>query len=115
MPQPCSSRRLVLTLDRATPRVAAISSACSGRGDRKSRAWIWATVRLMPQRAPISPQVTTKRCWIGLRALLADLSVISVLTEHYDKRGWWSNSQGRSRKRAALTLAIGIGKLGIGD
>src|SRR5947208_17016830 len=56
MPQFCSSWRLLLTLERAMPRVAAIFSAGSGRGERNSRAWIWATVRLIPQRVPISPQ-----------------------------------------------------------
>lgn len=35
MPQPCNSLRLVLTLDRATPRVSWICSALSGLGARK--------------------------------------------------------------------------------
>src|SRR5712671_3386212 len=67
MPQPCRSRRLVLTLERATPSVEAISSALSGRGERNSNAWIWATVRLMPQRVPISPQWRMNFCWTGDR------------------------------------------------
>src|SRR5882762_7739852 len=53
---PCNSRRLVLTFERATASVAEISSAGSGCGDRNSSACTCATVRLMPQRVPISPQ-----------------------------------------------------------
>src|SRR5258707_3998 len=53
---PCSSRRLVLTFDRATASVSEISSAGSGTGDRNSNACTCATVLLMPQRVPISPQ-----------------------------------------------------------
>src|SRR4029078_11368524 len=68
------------TLERATPRAAAISSALSGRADRKSRAWIWATVRLIHQRAPISPQCRMKRFWIGVSPDLL-VSGISVNTE----------------------------------
>src|SRR3954469_24302296 len=79
MPQPWSSRTLVLTLERATSRTPAISSALSGRGERNNKAWIWATVRLMPQRAPISPQWRMNFCWIAVR--LCVVSVISVTTE----------------------------------
>src|SRR5688500_3728431 len=52
---------LLLTLERATSRAAAISSACMGRPTRNSSAWICATVRFTPQRQPISPQCRTKR------------------------------------------------------
>src|SRR6266852_5250493 len=83
MPQPCSSRRLVLTLDRATLSVAAISSAWSGRGERNSKAWTCATVRLMPQRVPISPQWRMNFCATGVRAGIL-YSLISVKTEYTD-------------------------------
>src|SRR5215467_7974280 len=56
MPQPCSSRKLVLTFDRATESVVEISSAGSGFGDRYSSACTCATVRLIPHFVPISPQ-----------------------------------------------------------
>src|SRR5215475_5711833 len=69
MPQPCNSRKLVLTLERATESVFAISSACSGLGETNRSACTWATVRLMPQRVPISPQCRTKRCSIDERAI----------------------------------------------
>src|SRR5581483_2846340 len=69
MPHPCNSRRLVLTLDRATARVLAISSACRGLGERKSSACTWATVRLIPQRVPISPQCRMKRCSTGVSSI----------------------------------------------
>ena len=36
-----------------------LSSAVIGRPARNSRPWIWATERLTPQRAPISPQCRT--------------------------------------------------------
>src|SRR5262245_32830735 len=113
IPQPCSSRRLVLTFERATPSVAAISSAWRGRADRKRRAWIWATVRLMPHFAPISPQVTTKRSCRGVRPDLAVLSVISVLTEIYDKTGAAVKSRrealGAGREARCQLLATGAG------
>src|SRR5260221_2114129 len=57
----CSSRRLLLTFERATCSRPAISSACIGRPSRKSSAWICDTVRFTPQRQPISPQCSTKR------------------------------------------------------
>src|SRR5688572_4759900 len=66
--RPCNSLRLVLTLERATCSTSAMRSACSGTVDRNSRAWTCATVRLTPQREPISPQCMTKRRWIGLSA-----------------------------------------------
>src|SRR6266478_6631734 len=53
---PCSSRRLVLTFDRATASVSEISSAGSGTGDRNSNACTCATVLLMPQRVTFTPQ-----------------------------------------------------------
>src|ERR1700736_6695915 len=81
MRQPWSSRRLVLTLERATARITAISSAGSGRGETKSRAWICATVRLMPQRVPISPQWRTNFWAVGESGGLCVCSVISVWTE----------------------------------
>ena len=56
----------MLTLERAMPRVAAMFSAGSGPGERKRRAWIWATVRLMPQRVPISPQCRMNFCCTGV-------------------------------------------------
>src|SRR5690348_2612972 len=80
MRHPCSSRRLVLTLERATESVRAISSASSGRGERKSRAWIWATVRFTPQRVPISPQCRMN-FWDGGESNDFEVSVISVYTE----------------------------------
>src|SRR5712692_7649730 len=73
--QPVSSRRLVLALERATPSVRAISSAGSGSGERSSRAWICATVRLTPHWVPISPQWRTKRCSTGLRSISSEISV----------------------------------------
>src|SRR4029453_16745661 len=45
----------------------------------------------MPHFAPISPQVMTKRSWRGVMPVRAVLSVISVLTEIYDKTGRLSN------------------------
>src|SRR5262245_6373760 len=84
MPQPCSSRRLVLTFDRATPRDAAMASAWSGTGDRNRSAWIWATVRLMPHRVPISPQCRMNFSWTGLSLCCFVMSVISVNTEITD-------------------------------
>src|SRR5256884_662287 len=54
--QPCNSRKLVLTFERATASVSEISSAGSGCGERNSSACTCATVRLIPQRVPISPQ-----------------------------------------------------------
>src|SRR6478609_8243131 len=56
IPQLCSSFRLLLTFERATSSVSTISSAFRGFGEIYSRAWICATVRLIPQRVPISPQ-----------------------------------------------------------
>src|SRR6202035_5284906 len=77
--QPCNSRRLVLTLERATDKVRAISSAAIGVGDRNRRAWTWATVRLTPQRVPISPQCRMNFWAAGESAL--ESSVISVYTD----------------------------------
>src|SRR5258708_18486459 len=76
---PCNSRRLVLTLERATDKVRAISSAGIGREDRNRSAWTWATVRLMPQRVPISPQ-WRMNFWAAGESDF-DSSVISVYTE----------------------------------
>src|SRR5262249_38761261 len=50
--------------------VLAISSACRGFGERNSKACTCATVRLMPQRVPISPQCRTNRCSIGESGML---------------------------------------------
>ena len=36
--------------------VVVISSAFRGSGEIYSKAWIWATLRLIPQRVPIFPQ-----------------------------------------------------------
>src|SRR6266566_9990799 len=80
MRQPCSSRRLVLTLDRATAKVSAISSAGSGWGERNNSACTWATVRLMPQRVPISPQ-WRMNFWATRESDFGS-SVISVYTEN---------------------------------
>src|ERR1700682_5216426 len=77
--QPCNSRIMVLTSERATDKVRAISSAAMGRGDRNRRAWTWATVRLMPQRVPISPQ-WRMNFWAAGESDF-DSSVISVCTE----------------------------------
>src|SRR5260221_14652822 len=79
MRHPCNSRRLVLTLERATDRVRAISSAAIGREDRNRSAWTWATVRLMPQRGPISPQ--WRRNFWAAGGSDFDFSAISVYTE----------------------------------
>jgi PAS domain S-box-containing protein len=54
----------------------------SGRGDRNSSAWICATVRLMPQRVPISPQWRMNFVATGERASISSPSFISVLTEY---------------------------------
>src|ERR1700719_1189796 len=64
---PCSSRRLVLTFERATASVAEISSAGSGCGDRNNRACTCATVRLIPHRVPISPQCKMNFCATGVK------------------------------------------------
>src|SRR5271169_2282722 len=98
MRHPCSSRKLVLTFDRATASVSEISSAGSGCGDKKSSACTCATVRLMPQRVPISPQCKMNFWATGVKLLLvgsvilpfpaAELlvafvaSVLSVITEY---------------------------------
>src|SRR5208282_1192164 len=70
IPQPCSSLRLVLTLERATASVSTMSSAFNGRGEMNSSAWTWATVRLMPQRVPISPQWRMNFCWTDVSAFI---------------------------------------------
>src|ERR1700687_5193649 len=66
IPHPCSSRKLVLTFDRATDNVLAISSAGTGRGERNSSACTCATVRLIPHRVPISPQCKMNFCATGV-------------------------------------------------
>src|SRR6266566_1822001 len=89
MRQPCSSRRLVLTLDRATAKVSAISSAGSGWGERNNSACTWATVRLMPQRVPISPQWRMNFWATGVRefgdvlvcTLISVMSLYSEITK----------------------------------
>ena len=48
-PQSTSARRFMLALPRETWSCAMMSSVQSGRVDTKSRAWISAMVRLMPQ------------------------------------------------------------------
>src|ERR1041385_4851027 len=78
MPQVSSSRMDVLTFDRATLNVSAISSAGSAFGDRYNNAWICATVRLIPQRVPISPQ-WSMYCFCN--AVSSAMSVLSVQTE----------------------------------
>src|SRR5882672_8687292 len=82
--QPCNSRKLVLTFERATASVAEISSAGTGRGDRNSSACTCATVRLIPHRVPISPQCKMNFCATGVKELcvIFVLSLISVYTEH---------------------------------
>src|SRR2546430_14410854 len=67
IPPPCSSRKLVLTFERATASVAEISSAGSGCGDRNNRACTCATVRLIPHRVPISPQCKMNFCATGVK------------------------------------------------
>jgi len=64
-PHPSSSRRLVLTFDRATDKVSAISSASNGRSAKYNNAKICATVRLIPHFVPISPQCRTNRVIVG--------------------------------------------------
>src|ERR671919_96604 len=81
-PQLCSSLRLVLTLERATPSVSAISSACIGRSARKRRPWIWETVRFTPHLVPISPQCRMNFSEVGSRSMAFLVFVISVYTEH---------------------------------
>src|ERR1700685_3011196 len=78
MPQVSSSRIDVLTFDRATLKVSAISSAGSARGDRYSKAWICATVRLIPHRVPISPQC---KMYCFCTPVKVDISLLSVQTE----------------------------------
>src|SRR6266481_2114286 len=73
MPQPCNSRRLVLTLERATDSVVEISSAGNGCGERKSRACTWATVRLIPHLVPISPQWRMNFWATGVSPVSGDL------------------------------------------
>src|SRR6267378_6018876 len=75
IPQLSSSRIEVLTLERATLSVSAICSAFIGSDARNRSAWIWATVRLIPQRVPISPQWRMNWRW------MSDSFVISVITE----------------------------------
>src|ERR1043166_1189753 len=82
MPQFWSSRRLVLVLERAMPRVSAISSAGRGFSERKRRACTWATVRLMPQRVPISPQCRMNFCATGERFAIS----ISLFCLNRNKR-----------------------------
>src|ERR1700683_5036445 len=73
-PQVCNSLRLVLKFERATDKVREISSAFSGLGETNNSACTWATVRLIPQRVPISPQCR-------MYFLVSDVSFISVMTE----------------------------------
>src|ERR1700674_5515670 len=70
MRHPCSSRKLVLTFDRATANVAEISSAGIGTGERNNSACTCATVRLMPQRVPISPQCKMNFWATGVKLFL---------------------------------------------
>src|SRR5437667_12351000 len=101
MRQPCSSRRLVLTLDSATAKVSAISSAGSGWGERNNSACTWATVRLMPQRVPISPQWRMNFWATGVRefgdvlvcTLISVMSLYSEITKTTVRlsRGFWIN------------------------
>src|ERR1700722_18345284 len=82
MPQPSSSRIDVLTFDRATLSVWAISSAGNARGDRYNSAWICATVRLIPQRVPISPQC---KMYCFCTPVKFAISVLSVQTESTER------------------------------
>src|SRR5450830_1129553 len=68
-PQLCNSFRLLLTFERATFNVSAISSAVKGALARNSSAWICDTVRLTPQRVPISPQWSMYFCVVGLSSM----------------------------------------------
>src|SRR5260370_18463645 len=81
MPQPCSRRRLGLTFETATASVLDISSAGTGRGERNRSACTCATVRLMPQRVPISPQWRMNFWATGVSGVFV-LSLISVITEY---------------------------------
>jgi hypothetical protein len=67
---------LLLTLERATPRLSQISSAGSGLGAIINKAWTCATARLIPQRQPISPQWRMNFSMTGVSFML-----ISVITE----------------------------------
>src|SRR5687767_4882228 len=60
------------TLERASVRVSAISSAVIGRSERKEQAWIWLTDRF-------TPQCGTKRSTASGRFLSS--SEITVITE----------------------------------
>src|SRR5579859_3062717 len=84
IPHPCSSRRQVLTFERATDSVLEISSAGIGTGERNSSACTCATVRLMPQRVPISPQCRMNFCATGVSVafVVSVISVVSLFTEH---------------------------------
>src|SRR5471032_550831 len=68
-PQLCNSFRLLLTFERATFKVSAMSSAVKGSLARNSSAWICDTVRLTPQRVPISPQWRIYFCVVGLSSM----------------------------------------------
>src|SRR5215471_2597453 len=80
-PHACSSRMLVLTLERATLSRVDISSAVRGAEETWRRACTWATVRLIPQRAPISPQCRMNRFRGRLICVISDISVITEITE----------------------------------
>src|SRR5580698_7181260 len=79
------------TLDRAMPRVSAMSSAVRGASARYSRPWIWLTDRLTPHSSPMSPQCRTNRSTAGGNFFLP---VISVMTEISD------NTERMSRRAA---------------
>src|SRR5208282_4579570 len=83
IPHPCSSRKQVLTFERATARVVEISSAGTGTGERKSRACTCATVRLIPHRVPISPQCRMNFWGTGesVGFVVSVISVVSLFTE----------------------------------
>src|SRR5689334_13414701 len=115
MPQPCNSRRLVLTLERATESVSEISSAARGLGERNRSACTWATVRLMPHLVPISPQWRMNFWATGVSVEFV-VSVISVVTEDTELTGacqgvfetpvWTLGKREYSRKSGSFASAL---------
>src|SRR5262249_35112342 len=105
--QAISSLIEVEILERASPSVAAISSAVRGRSDRESRAWIWLTERLTPHWPPMSPPCSTKRS-LALGSF-PDFSLISVMTEISEKAE--SKSRGGQAPDGRLGLRPGLARV----
>src|SRR5262249_53191433 len=95
IPHVSSSRIDVLTFERATLKVSAISSAGNAFGDKYSNAWICATVRLIPHRVPISPQW---RIYCFCTPVSSGITFISVHTEYKEYNGDVSNQPANEQK-----------------